>query len=60
MLHGHTHILKIEGFGDENFYINPGSVSLPKEGNPRSYAVYENRRFSIKELDGKTIIEKQF
>ena len=60
MLHGHTHILKIEEFGDGNFYINPGSVALPKEGNPRSYAVYENRTFTIKELDGKVIIQKQF
>ncbi len=60
MLHGHTHILKIEEFGDENFYINPGSVSLPKEGNPKSYAIYENRRFTIKELSGKVILEKQF
>ena len=60
MLHGHTHILKIEEFGNENFYINPGSVALPKEGNPRSYAVYEDRRFAIKELDGSLIAEKQF
>lgn len=60
MLHGHTHILKIEEFGNENFYINPGSVSLPKDGNPRSYAVYENRKFTIKELDGTVIAEKQF
>ena len=60
MLHGHTHILKFEEFGDGNFYINPGSVALPKEGNPRSYAVYESRTFTIKELDGKIIIQKQF
>ena len=60
MLHGHTHILKIEEFGDGNFYINPGSVALPKEGNPRSYAVYESRTFTIKELDGKVIIQKRF
>ena len=60
MLHGHTHILKIEEFGNNNFYINPGSTSLPKEGNPRSYAVYESRRFTIKDFDGNVIIEKQF
>ncbi len=60
MLHGHTHILKIEEFGNENFYINPGSVALPKGGNPRSYAVYENRKFTINDLDGNVIVEKQF
>ena len=60
MLHGHTHVLKIEKFGDENYYVNPGSVALPKEGNPRSYAVYESRKITIKELDGRVILEKQF
>lgn len=60
MLHGHTHILKFEEFGNENFYVNPGSVALPKENNPRSYMTYENRTFTIKELDGKVIAEKKF
>ena len=60
LLHGHTHLLTCEEFGDENYYLNPGSVSIPKGGNPRSYMVYENRLFTIKDLDGKTIIEKQF
>ena len=60
LLHGHTHILKIEEFGENNFYINPGSVALPKENNPRTYMVYESRRFTIKDLDGNVIKEKQF
>ena len=60
LLHGHTHVLKIEGFGEENTYINPGSAALPKEGNPRTYMVYENRRFTIKEFDGSIVLEKQF
>lgn len=57
LLHGHTHVLKIESFGDENFYINPGSIALPKEGNPRTYAVYESRTFTIKDLE-KNFINK--
>ena len=57
LLHGHTHVLKIESFGDENFYINPGSIALPKEGNPRTYAVYESRTFTIKDLE-KNVINK--
>ena len=60
LLHGHTHVLKIEEFGEENTYINPGSAALPKEGNPRTYMVYENRRFIIKDFDGSVISEKQF
>ena len=60
LLHGHTHILKIEGFGNENTYINPGSAALPKNGNPRTYMVYHDRKFTIKTFDGKIVCEKQF
>ena len=60
LLHGHTHVLKCEEFGDENFYLNPGSVALPKENNPRTYMVYENRRFTVKDFEGKIILDKQF
>ncbi len=60
LLHGHTHVLKCEEFGDENFYLNPGSVALPKENNPRSYMVYENRTFTVKDFEGNTILTKTF
>lgn len=60
LLHGHTHVIASEIFGNENFYLNPGSVSLPKEGNPRSYMVYENRVFSVKTLDGEIVREAKF
>jgi len=57
LLHGHTHIVKFEKFGNENFYVNPGSVSLPKENNPKTYMIYENRTFTAKELDGRVVLE---
>ena len=60
LLHGHTHVLKIEPFGDGNVYINPGSIALPKENNPRSYAIYEDRTFTIKGLNKKTLKEIHF
>lgn len=60
LLHGHTHVLKIEEFGDENCYVNPGSCALPKENNPRTYTIYENRSFTIKDFDGKIILSKAF
>ena len=60
LLHGHTHVLKIEEFGDGNVYINPGSISLPKENNPRTYAVYESRKFTIKDLNKSVVKEIQF
>ena len=52
LLHGHTHVPAAEKFGDENLYVNPGSVSIPKENSPKSYIVYENRCFSFFDLDG--------
>lgn len=41
VLSGHTHVPVLK---QENgiFYGNPGSVSIPKEGSPRGYLVYEN------------------
>ncbi len=60
LLHGHTHVLCCEEFGENNVYLNPGSVSLPKEGNPKTYMVYENRTFTVKSFDGTVVLEKSF
>lgn len=60
LLHGHTHVPVIEEFGNENYYINPGSAALPKENNPKTYITYENRCFTLKKLDGEEILKKQF
>ena len=60
LLHGHTHILGCTEFGDNNYYINPGSTTLPKENNPKSYMIYENKCFIIKDFEGKTIFTKKF
>lgn len=56
LIHGHTHVLKsqqMEGY----VLLNPGSVSIPKEGNPATYAVLENSIFTIKDFDGNTVRE---
>ena len=60
LLHGHTHILKCEEFGNGNFYINPGSAALPKEENSRTYMIYENRTFTIKTFNGEIVLKKNF
>ncbi|MBQ7384851.1 MAG: phosphodiesterase [Clostridia bacterium] len=52
LLCGHTHIPAAESFGNGNFYINPGSVSIPKNGSEKSYIIYENREFTFCTLDG--------
>jgi putative phosphoesterase len=52
LLHGHTHIPAKEIF-DGKFYLNPGSVSIPKEGSEHSYMMYEDGLFTWKELEGQ-------
>ena len=49
LVNGHTHILANEDMGDFT-YLNPGSVSIPKGGNPHTYMICENGEFKIKEL----------
>ena len=56
VLHGHTHVLRAEKVGDITI-LNPGSVSIPKEGNPPTYAILENSRFTIKTFDEEIIKE---
>ncbi|MGI6068942.1 MAG: phosphodiesterase [Blautia sp.] len=55
-VHGHTHLLRAEKKG-EHLILNPGSVSIPKGGNPHTYAMLEQGRFIIKELDGTVVKE---
>ena len=52
LLCGHTHIPAADGFGDGNLYINPGSVSIPKNGSEKGYIIYEDREFLFCTLDG--------
>ena len=56
LLHGHTHIQTAEEH-DGYVYINPGSVSLPKNGNKNSYMVFQDDTFTIKSLDGTSLIQ---
>lgn len=54
LLHGHTHVQAMKNINDY-IYINPGSVSIPKENNKNSYMIFENNIFTIKDLDGNEI-----
>ena len=59
LIHGHTHVLRAEE-KDGYFLLNPGSVSIPKEGNPPSYGIYEDGVFTIKDFDGEKLKELIF
>ena len=56
LMHGHTHVLRADKAG-EYYILNPGSVSIPKEGNPSSYGIWEDGLFEIRELDGRPVKE---
>ncbi len=55
LLHGHTHVPACVEFGNNNRYINPGSVSIPKDGSQRGYIVLEDGVFTWKNLDGEVV-----
>ena len=62
LLHGHIHVPKAEYFGGESgkdfLYINPGSVSIPKENSAHSYMIFENGNFVWKNLEnGEVFME---
>ena len=49
---GHTHVPLKMSVGDF-YHLNPGSVSLPKNGSPHGYILYNNRKFVFKTLEGE-------
>ena len=51
LIHGHTHVRAAQDKG-AYYFLNPGSVSIPKGDGVRGYMVYENRVFTLKDLDG--------
>ncbi|HHV10436.1 MAG TPA: phosphodiesterase [Clostridiales bacterium] len=51
LLNGHTHVPKCIPH-PQYIYMNPGSVSIPKEGSPHSYMIIDGAEFSWKEIEG--------
>ena len=57
LLHGHTHVPAWTEFGEGNLYLNPGSLSIPKENSPHGYMTLEGETFQWKTLDGEVYHE---
>ena len=59
LLHGHTHVPALERKerkeGGWYYYLNPGSAAIPKNGNEKSYMIYEDHVFTLKSLKGDEI-----
>ena len=58
LLHGHTHVPAWTEFGQGNLYLNPGSVSIPKENSPHSYMTLEGNTMQWKELDSSAVFHE--
>lgn len=54
--YGHSHLPRAEK-KDGIYFLNPGSISLAKGGNPNSYGVLEDELFTIRDLDGNRFKE---
>lgn len=56
LLGGHTHVPTFEmrqtEAGISYLHINPGSVSIPKDGSPKSYVCIQDAQVSFHTLDG--------
>ena len=59
LIHGHTHLLEPKEIRTEDGrrikILNPGSVSIPKDGNPATYGILEDGVFSILDLENREI-----
>lgn len=55
LIHGHTHVYKAEQT-ESCIYLNPGSISIPKNGNTNSYMIYEDGTFTIRSLEGEILL----
>ena len=58
LLHGHTHVPAWTEFGQGNLYLNPGSMSIPKENSPHSYMTLEGNTMQWKELESSTVFHE--
>lgn len=52
LLCGHTHVPAYNVY-DTYTYLNPGSLSIPKENSPHSYMILEDGMFTWKTTDGE-------
>lgn len=59
LINGHTHIPICEE--NEGFlHLNPGSVSIPKEGSCNSYMTFDGKKFEWKNVEtGEVYMEKE-
>lgn len=58
--YGHTHVTVLEKNADGIIVCNPGSTSLPKGGTEAGFAVYEDHKITLFNMEGKEINSLSF
>ena len=59
LLNGHTHVPKCVDHGDF-IYMNPGSVSIPKDGSWHGYMIIDDEGCTWKDLGGNIQMEHKW
>ncbi len=54
ILSGHTHISKIEKIGN-TLYLNPGSISIPKNNTKNSYIIWEDNNIYLLDMTNNIV-----
>lgn len=57
LVYGHFHVPFINEV-DNKIFINPGSISFPKENNIASYMIYDSNKFTIYDINDDVIASK--
>lgn len=57
LLHGHTHVPKCVDHGDY-VYLNPGSVSIPKENSPHGYMTLVNGLLRWHDIESGAVVRE--
>ncbi len=55
-IHGHLHVPIAEEY-NSIYYLNPGSISLPRQKSRNSYGLLVDNKFYIKDLEGDVVAE---
>lgn len=54
LIQGHTHISSMFKENDK-YYINPGSISLPRDNTEGSYVIYEDNKFYLYDVNNNLL-----
>lgn len=56
---GHSHVPTVKRIHGV-YYLNPGSLSLPKESSPHTYALLDDVGFTVYDLTGNVVMSQVF